>query len=588
MQYTAFPHPDTQLRADALAVLRADDTLGSANFFDRCRALSVTGDVPFLFLDQPFCLDGGVPAAALGLNDLQQLRMALAAWYLGRGVAEGDVVAVCVGDGIAPFLHYLALTSLGAAISLINPAMPPDVGSAYMKENGFAELVADDRSLAASPFVQRWAGAAPHAIVDAALAPFQPRTPLPGWWPRAPYDSTLVMLSHTSGTTGLPKAVRFEHRQFFMGKRARIGRFAEGLDERLLTALPQSHSSAISHLETAVLHGIPTYVLGTQDGEALRAAIDRFRPTTVVAFPKSYMLLVEGGIAAREFPSVRRWFSMGDAAHQSHTRRLLAGAPQSRFIDAFGSSELGMALFRRESTVGAVAPQRAIGRPVDIAVAKILDPDTGYEVTQGAVGLLAVRSPTITSGYWRKPGQTAGAWRGGYFLTGDVAFCRNGEFYQIDREVDVVLGPAGPLYTLLLEETAQQVEGVCDVTVVGTGRAAGAAILAVVLPERGNGGTPHDPALLAERVQHSLRRAIETQPGAPAGMAPLPEDAVAVAVVNDLAFLPAGATGKVLKRLLRELAPSILGAQPGQRPALRSVLHVRGHAAGQDVAHADA
>lgn len=592
MDPTNCPHPSTQLCADALAVLRGDNTLGSGNFFDRCRALSNTGDVPFLYLDKPFCLAGGDPVSALSLNSLQQLRMALAAWYLERGVVQGDVVAVCVGDGIAPFLHYLALTSLGAAISLINPAMPPDIGSAYMKENGFAEVVADAQSLASSVFVQRWASArAPQGIANASLAPFQSDTPLPDWWPRAPQDSTLVMLSHTSGTTGLPKAVRFEHRQFFMGKRARIGRFAEGPDERLLSALPQSHSAALSHLETAVLHGIPTYVLSTQEGEALRAAMRLFGPTTVVAFPKSYMLLVEGGVAAQEFASVRRWFSMGDAAHQSHTRRLLAGAPQSRFIDAFGSSELGMALFRSESTIDAIAPQRSIGRPVDIAVAKILDPDTGEEVAPGAIGLLAVRSPTITSGYWRKPGQTVSAWRGGYFLTGDVAFCKNGDFYQIDREVDVARGPAGPLYTLLLEEAAQQVDGVCDVSVVGMDGAAGPAILAVVLPERGAGQSQETLEALVDSVLHTLRRAIEARAGAMPDTSPLPDDAVAVVVVRDLAFLPVGATGKVLKRLLRDLAPSILGLLPGQRSTLHSVLHVRHRASGpgttHDAAHAE-
>ncbi|CUI08367.1 class I adenylate-forming enzyme family protein [Massilia antarctica] len=577
MEYIHRRAPGTMLTAEALATLRADDSLGSANFFDRCLALSTTRDLPFVYLDRPFGLAGGTPVSELSLDTLQQFRMSLAAWYLERGVGQGDVVAVCVGDGIAPFLHYIALTSIGAAISLINSSMPADIGIAYMQENGFADLVVDARSLATSAFVQRWAAsAAAHATIDASAARFQAAAQMPAWWPYQPEDSTLVMLSHTSGTTGLPKAVRFEHRQFFMGKRARIGRFAEGLDERLLTALPQSHSAALSHLETAVLHGIPTYVLGTQDGESVRAAIGMFMPTTVVAFPKSYMLLVEGGVADNEFATVRRWFSMGDAAHQSHTRRLLAGAPASRFIDAFGSSELGMALFRSESTLSGIAPQRSIGRPVDIAVAKILCAKTGEEMAPGEIGLLAVRSPTITSGYWRKPGQTVGAWRGGYFLTGDVAFCKQGDFYQIDREVDVVSTAGGPLYTLLLEEVAQQVAGVCDVSVVGMDAPGGPAILAVVLPEREPGQSLE---AIADTVLQALRRAIEARSGH------LDEDGVAVAVVRDLAFLPTGATGKVLKRLLRDLGPAILHHAPGQQGALPSVLHVSRRAAAHAAAH---
>ncbi len=557
------PHADARMPESGLAALRADASLGSGNFVDLCLALNPAKDVEFLQLDQPVNDAGGAPVRAFSLATLQQYRAALADWYLGQGVGRGDVMAVCVEDGIAPFLHYLALTSLGAAIALINPAMPPEVGAAYMSENRFDKLVADTHTQASSAFVQRWSASNAGRLLDVSRAALRRDARMPAWWPVAPADSTLVMLSHTSGTTGIPKAVRFEHRQFFMGKRARIGRFAEGPDERLLTALPQSHSAAISHLETAVLHGIPTYVMGTQEGDAVRAAIRAFRPTTVVAFPKSYMQLVEGGVGEREFDSVRRWFSMGDAAHQSHTRRLLVGAPESRFIDAFGSSELGMALFRCESTATALAPQRAIGRPVDIAVAKILDPVTGHEVAPGQRGLLAVRAPTITSGYWQQPERTTGAWQDGYFLTGDVAYCEDGIFFQIDREVDVVETAAGRLYTLQLEEVAQQVEGVCDVAVVGVGGggADDPALLALVLPDRHAG----DPASVADGVLEALLAECA---------AVLSERDVAVAIVRSLAFLPVGATGKVLKRVLRDSAGSLLRHASDSAAGTRNVLYV--------------
>ncbi|OXI95019.1 hypothetical protein CFB41_17625 [Burkholderia sp. AU33803] len=554
---------DARMPESGLATLRADASLGSGNFIDLCLALNPSKDIEFLQLDKPVHYSDDVPVQAFSLATLQQYRAALAAWYLGLGVGRGDVVAVCVEDGMAPFLHYLALTSLGAAIALINPAMPADAGVAYMSENGFDTLVADTHTQATSAFVQRWSASNAGRLVDVSRAVLRRDARLPDGWPVEPEDSTLVMLSHTSGTTGVPKAVRFEHRQFFMGKRARIGRFAEGPDERLLTALPQSHSAAISHLETAVLHGIPTYVMGTQEGDAVRAAIQAFRPTTVVAFPKSYMQLVEGGVGEREFDSVRRWFSMGDAAHQSHTRRLLVGAPESRFIDAFGSSELGMALFRCESTAAALAPQRAIGRPVDIAVAKILDPVTGHEVAPGQRGLLAVRAPTITSGYWQQPARTAGAWRGGYFLTGDVAYCKDGIFYQIDREVDVIETSGGQLYTLQLEEVVQQVDGVCDVAIVGVGDGAAddPAVLALVLPDRHAG----DPVSVADDVLEVLLAECGGK---------LSERGVAVAIVRSLAFLPMGATGKVLKRLLRDASDDVVAARDVLYVARGSVARV--------------
>jgi acyl-CoA synthetase (AMP-forming)/AMP-acid ligase II/pyrroloquinoline quinone (PQQ) biosynthesis protein C len=561
--------PETALLPDAaLARLRADTSLGSANFLDRCMAQSVGKHIDFLFLDKPVPTANDEPIRAFSLASLHRYRKTLAHWYLGQNVHRGEIVAVCVTDGIAPFLHYLALTSLGCAIALINPAMPAEAGAVYMRENRFDRLVTDADTLASSAFAQEWKRfKGEPGVLDSSSPQLSADPVMPEWWPAAPEDSTLVMLSHTSGTTGVPKAVRFEHRQFFMGKRARIGRFAEGPDERLLSALPQSHSAAISHLETAVLHGIPTYVMSTQAGPAVRDAIRAFEPTTVVAFPKTYVQLVETGVAEGEFACVRRWFSMGDAAHQSHTRQVLKGAPRSRFIDAFGSSELGMALFRSESTIDAIAPRRSIGRPVEVAVAKILNPATGEEVAPGEIGLLGVRAPTITSGYWLSPERTAGSWRGGYFLTGDVAFCKDGNYFQIDREVDIVKTTSGSAYTLLLEEAAQQVDGVCDVTVVGIGGGEGKPLLlcAFVLPERHTHQTPES---IARRVRAALHHELDAQG------AVLTDDALAVAVVRDLSFLPVGATGKVLKRLVRRTAASMLEQSRHDGGASADLLHL--------------
>lgn len=529
--------------------LREDESLGCGNILDRIMSLEVCKERPLIFLDRPLISPGGEYTESLSLTTLQQYRRFLAQWYLQHGVKKGDVVSVCIEDGITPFLHYLALTSLGATISLINPGMPSDLGIQYMNDNGFQNLVTDSETSKKSPFVQQWQLS--NKTLNISMADFNQVISLPESWPLEPEDSTLVMLSHSSGTTSVPKAVRFEHRQFFMGKRVRIGRFAEGPDERLLTALPQSHSSAISHLETAILHGIPTYVVGSQDGDALRRAIHLFSPTTVAAFPRSYMTLIEAGINDAEFSTVRRWLSMGDASHQSHIRRLLQGAPKSRYMDSFGSSELGMALFRNESRIDALAPHRSIGRPVDIAVAKILDVETGEEVQPGTPGLFAVRSPTITSGYWQQPERTSKAWRNGYFITGDIALCKNGVFYQIDREVDVVRTTSGNLYTLFLEEVAQQVDGVCDAVVVGVAErtASDPEILVLILADR---EATTEPDMLSHRVTERICESM-------VNLGPfLARHAIASIVVDSLAFLPVGATGKILKRELRHSALSLI------------------------------
>ena len=99
----------------------------------------------------------------------------------------------------------------------------------------------------------------------------------------------------------------------------------------------------------------------------------------------------------------------------------------------------------------------------------------------GTVGLLAVKTPSRTPGYWKNPRLTSSFELNGYWLTGDVAR-RDGEgnFYHLDRTVDVIDTAAGPVYSLPIEEVllADCADMVQDCAVVGvpgpTGQGAGA------------------------------------------------------------------------------------------------------------------
>ncbi len=534
--------------------LRNDTTLGSGNFLDRCHALNPSRDIEFVFLETPVRLPNRKEYQSFSLDTFMEARRCLASWYTHLGVDAGDVITICVSDGIMPFLHYLALTSLGAVASIINPAMAPEMAKAYILNNQLKRLIVDNDVIEKTKIVNeisRDPDPLNCEVINYSHANESYLETIPNWWPYQHQDASLVMLSHTSGTTGVSKAVKFEHRQFFMGKRARIGQFAESVDERFLSALPQSHSSAISHLETVVMQGIPTFVMSNTTGLPVRDAINKIRPTIVAGFPQTYASLVQAGIEPNEFASVKRWFSMGDAAHSDHIRRVLIGAPESRFIDSFGSSELGMALFRKISTIDNIAACRCVGRPVEVAVAKVLNVDSGEELAAGETGYLAIRSPTITSGYWNNPEVTARAWCNGYFLTGDVGFCKDGDFYLIDRAADVIASPNGPIYTLMLEEEAQQVDGVCDASVVGVASDTTEKdqVLAVVLLDHGENDNAET---LGNQVWQALHKATKSKFGE------LGDRDITVVVANDSSSIPVGATGKVLKRRLRQDYPNII------------------------------
>jgi len=535
------------LPSDLIDVLKNDTELGCGNFLDKVYSLHPNRDAEFIHLQRPIRLPDGAEYTVFSLETLMSARIALAKWYVSVGVGSGNIVTLCVSEGIAPFLHYVALTSIGAVASIINPRMPFDMATEYLSNNDLTFVVVDDEAKDTSPVARGLAGhndgrltvlsVPQRRLTDADAAPDLPRP-----WPVSPSDNTLVMLSHTSGTTGVSKAVKFEHRQFFMGKRARLGRFVESHAERFLTALPQSHSSAISHLETAVLHGIPTYVLSDCMGEPVKNAIKQFEPTTVAAFPQTYASLIHIGLERDEFPSVQRWFSMGDAMHVEHIKRILLSSPQSRFIDSFGSSELGMAVFRKVSTLEDITPNRCVGRPVDIASCRIFNEETGLECQEDEAGLLAVRSPTITSGYWKRNDLTNKSWMNGYFLTGDVGFTRNGEYYLIDRAVDAINLGGAKYYTLFIEERVQKLPGVVDAVVAGIDLESQPIVCVMLLSQP---SVTEKDALLRRAIAE-VRSSLDGHTREGLG--------VLAMLTSDPRSIPTGVTGKALKRKIREIA----------------------------------
>jgi long-subunit acyl-CoA synthetase (AMP-forming) len=64
---------------------------------------------------------------------------------------------------------------------------------------------------------------------------------------------------------------------------------------------------------------------------------------------------------------------------------------------------------------------------------KLLD-DDGNEVGDGEPGELWVRGPQICKGYWRNEEATREALQGGWLKTGDVAICRKGWYWIVDRK----------------------------------------------------------------------------------------------------------------------------------------------------------
>ncbi|MHA6757940.1 class I adenylate-forming enzyme family protein [Streptacidiphilus sp. PAMC 29251] len=526
--------------------LHTDRNLGAGNFFWHAWKVSRDRDRPLLFHPDP-----AVPGwedrepAGMSLNDMRLTVIRYANWYREHGVTPSSHVGLHTRHGLFGLLHHIAVTSLGAAAVHCNPRMPPQTAAEYFVRTGATLVVGDadllkdltggwERSGAVAPAL--------HDIQAVDAEALRPTVPLTSFPHRHSADD-LVMVSHSSGTTGRPKAPVFHHRSFFIGKRERLWTFPSRRSDRLLTALPHSHSAGISYLSMALLLGIPTLILDGADGDRVARAVNGFRPTIVLGFPLTLAEIDPAELRPEAAERIHTWNGMGDASHERHIRPLVAlggSGAGSTYLDGLGSSEMGMVLFKAAHTTGSNHYGRFIGTPASVVrKAAVLGAD-GRELPDGQAGMLGVRTPSVTPGYWDDPALNKESVLSGYFLTGDIVRKdREGNWYHLDRTPDVIRSAAGDVHSLPLEEVVLTATQALDAAVVAIAdpRQPGRYCPAAVVYFRD--GVPRAAAELLALCNTAL------------DVAGLPRlDALVLATARE--ELPVGVTGKVLKRVLRE------------------------------------
>jgi acyl-coenzyme A synthetase/AMP-(fatty) acid ligase len=350
-----------------------------------------------------------------------------------------------------------------------------------------------------------------------------------------------VVILHSSGTTALPKPVIHTHATTVAGPKYRLKHFTELRDSLMMAAQPQSHVGSIGYAMYAVIAGTPMVALYDPTGPELVSAIAEYRPTMVLAFAHAYSDLAGLDVPEGALDSVDGWISMADAVHEAHMKEILGrrseDRPEAIFYDRFGSSELGWGLMVARRSLSTTRSDRRMGTPDPLAEFAVLRKD-GTKAATGEFGLIGVKSPTVTVGYWADSDMTYRSRLAGYWLSGDVGYQdENGTFFQVDRAVDVVETESGPGYSVLMEELLMaESPAILDCAVVAGSHDGRTVPVALVTT---TGGRDVDPDEILRGANEALRAAGH------------PELAL-LEVATSQDHVPLGVTGKVLKTRLRE------------------------------------
>lgn len=468
----------------------------------------------------------------------------LAGGLRALGVAEDDRVAVLAANSDRYHEALYATWWAGAAVTAVNVRWSPIEIAHGLDDAGSAVLLVDDACLHLVPEVRKHSTCLTTVVyagdgeVPEGMTGYEElisaSEPVPD--ARRGGDD-LAALIYTGGTTGFPKGVTISHRSMMtsvLGSQTVHQAVLSG--GVTLVLAPLFHVAGLGSWNNQnVMGGTVLFVPSFEPGAVL-AAIERHRVTTMLLVPTMLQLLVDHPDVAKYDLSSIRCVGYGAAPISAAVlERVMATFSNSGFYQGYGMTESGMitVLDQRDHIEG--GPRlRSAGRVVPHAEAVVADLD-GTELPCGEVGEILVRGDSVTRGYWNRPEETAAALRGGWMHTGDAGWMDEGGYiYIVDRLKDMIVTGGENVYSIEVENALAKHPAVAACAVVGLADEIwGERVHAVVVLQPGARAT-------AEEIRDHTRTLI-------AGYK-TPRS------VEFADALPLSATGKILKRDLRDRA----------------------------------
>jgi acyl-CoA synthetase (AMP-forming)/AMP-acid ligase II len=335
------------------------------------------------------------------------------------GVTAGQRVAVMASNRPEFLAVVLAIWRLAATAVLISPAWKRDEVDHALALTGPAHAVGDHPVLA---------GLMPMLHLDEPVPPADPAT---GPAPPAEADAVLVF---SSGTTGLPKAVRHTHAS--LDEAVRHWRHALQLThhDRIQVATPPSHILGLLNLLTAWETGACVRLHRRFDIDRVLHHIESDRITVEMAVaPIALAIASHPGLESYDLSSLR-YIMWGATPVNANVAQTVTRRTGVSWLPAYGTTELPVIACNPIED----ARLDTVGRAVPGVDQRVVSQDTGEPVGPGEVGEIQARSASLMAGYL--PAEATGeAIRDGWYRTGDVGWLDTGGWLRItDRLKEMI------------------------------------------------------------------------------------------------------------------------------------------------------
>ncbi|HDM37808.1 MAG TPA: long-chain fatty acid--CoA ligase [Candidatus Omnitrophica bacterium] len=341
----------------------------------------------------------------------------------------------------------------------------------------------------------------------------------------------IAAILYTSGTTGKPKGAMLTHSNLL----SNVSSIYEALKcndkDRFLCVLPLFHSFAatVCMLESLYAGGSMVIMSRFNPEEVLRTIANK-KVTIFAGVPSMYAVWASMPKLSLDFSSWRLCISGGAALPQEVMRRFEEKYPVLIY-EGDGPTECSPAT--SFNPIDGKRKPGSIGLPIPKVQMKIVD-DNDNDLGPHQTGEIVVKGPNVMKGYWNLPEETHQALKGGWFHTGDIGEVdEEGYFYITDRKKDMIIVGGMNVYPREVEEVLYRHPKVKEAAVIG-------------IKDELRGEIPKAFVVLKDSEEKITEREIINFCRERLAKFKVPR------VVEFKESLPKTATGKILKRALRE------------------------------------
>jgi amino acid adenylation domain-containing protein len=364
----------------------------------------------------------------LSYAELNRAANRVARAILTRRGEGNEPVAVLLDQGAAAAAAMLGVLKAGKIYVPLDPAFPA-ARLAYMLGDSGAELVltsADHLTLAEASGARGGRALDVDALIDWRGEPKASRakhgnaveTSAARSRPTLDEDhavgdlgapispDALAYIVYTSGSTGQPKGIVQNHRNVLHKVMTPTNDFHICPDDRLALLYGAAVAIGVRISLCAWLNGAALYPIALKSAgvAGLAAWLVEEGITVYHSVATVFRHFVDALTGAEEFPDLRLIFVTGEAVYPREIQAYQARfAPDCVFVHGFGLAELSHVrqyyVDRSTPVQGGIVP---VGYAVDGVEVRLLN-EAGTDTSPGQIGEIALESPFVTVGYWRKP-----------------------------------------------------------------------------------------------------------------------------------------------------------------------------------------